>query len=231
LSRKKRGNGEGNIYRRKDGLWVGQYRIGSDEGPKTRYVYSKKRAEVAKRLASAIAERDKGLVCDSQSLTLEGYLSGWLESVEGTIGPRTYERYEQSCRLQINPLLGRTRLDGLKAVQLQGLYRKKQDSGLSPRTVQIIHATLHKALDQGVKWRLIPANVAKSATPPRVRNKEIRPLNQDQARKLWESARERTRSPVRPRHHHGDEAGRTPRPEVGRCRSRTGDPRGQQDHS
>ena len=40
-----------------------------------------------------------------------------------------------------------------------------------------------------MKWRLIPANVAKSATPPRVRNKEIRPLNPDQARKLRESVK------------------------------------------
>ncbi len=48
----------------------------TDEGPKTKYVYSKKRAEVAKRLTSAIAERDKGLVFDSKSLTLEVYLSG-----------------------------------------------------------------------------------------------------------------------------------------------------------
>ena len=112
-----------------------------------------------------------------------------LVSVEGTIGPRTYERYEQSCRLHINPLLGRTRLDGLKAVQLQGLYRKKLGSGLSPKTVQIIHASLHKALDQGVKWQLIPTNVAKLATPPRIRNKEIKPLNPDQVRKLRGSAK------------------------------------------
>jgi integrase len=94
LSRKKRGNGEGPVYRRKDGLWVGQYGTETDEGPKTKYVYSKKRAEVAKRLTSAIAERDKGLVFDSKSLTLEGYLSGWLVSVAGTIGPRAYQRYE-----------------------------------------------------------------------------------------------------------------------------------------
>ena len=55
--------------------------------------------------------------------------------------------------------------------------------------MQIIHATLHKALEQGVKWRLIPTNVAKSATPPRVRKKEIKPLNPDQTRKLRESAK------------------------------------------
>lgn len=33
---KKRGNGEGSIYRRKDGRWVGQYKVHTAQGPKYR---------------------------------------------------------------------------------------------------------------------------------------------------------------------------------------------------
>ena len=36
---KKRGNGEGSVYRRKDGLWVVQYVIKIPDGTKTRYWY------------------------------------------------------------------------------------------------------------------------------------------------------------------------------------------------
>jgi hypothetical protein len=32
---KKRGNGEGSVYRREDGLWVGQYKIRTRNGTKT----------------------------------------------------------------------------------------------------------------------------------------------------------------------------------------------------
>ena len=39
---RRRGRGEGSIYRRKDGRWVGQYEIGG----KRRYVYGKTRKEV-----------------------------------------------------------------------------------------------------------------------------------------------------------------------------------------
>lgn len=46
-------------------------------------------------------------------------------------------------------------------------------------TVQYIHATLHKALKQGVRWRLAPRNVAEAAVPPKVQNKEIRVLSPD----------------------------------------------------
>ena len=88
----RRGKGEGSVYQRKDGLWVGQYKVETPNGIKRRYIYSKYRKEAATKLAAAIAERDKGIVFDSGSLPLEGYLSRWLQSVEGTIRPRAYER-------------------------------------------------------------------------------------------------------------------------------------------
>ncbi|MGH3087563.1 MAG: hypothetical protein ACRDSJ_09630 [Rubrobacteraceae bacterium] len=46
-----RGNGEGSIYRRKDGRWVGQYLIHTSKGPKYRYIYGKTRQAVSERLS------------------------------------------------------------------------------------------------------------------------------------------------------------------------------------
>ena len=43
---KKRGNGEGSIYRRTDGRWVGQYLVHTAKGPKYRYLYGKTRIEL-----------------------------------------------------------------------------------------------------------------------------------------------------------------------------------------
>jgi len=71
---KKRGNGEGSVYRRKDGLWVGQYKIRTHDGPKTKYIYSKTRKGAASKLAGALAEGDSGLVYDCRSLTVGDYL-------------------------------------------------------------------------------------------------------------------------------------------------------------
>lgn len=53
--RKRRGKGEGSIYRRGDGRWVGQYEVNG----KRRYVSGKTRAEVTKKLTKAIAERSE----------------------------------------------------------------------------------------------------------------------------------------------------------------------------
>jgi hypothetical protein len=61
----RRGRGEGSIYRRKDGRWVGQYDLCTDIGKKTKYIYGKTRKEVAAKLAKAMADRHQlGRVVD-----------------------------------------------------------------------------------------------------------------------------------------------------------------------
>jgi integrase len=74
----KRGNGEGSIYRRTDGRWVGQYLVHTANGAKYRYLYGKTRQAVAVKLTKAMADRDGGLIFDAGKVTLGGYLDRWL---------------------------------------------------------------------------------------------------------------------------------------------------------
>jgi site-specific recombinase XerC len=76
--------------------------------------------------------------------------------------------------------IGRHKLDKLNAMQVQTMYRQKLDSGLSARTVEIVHTTLHKALKQAVRWLMVPRNIAEAVTPPRPATPEIKPLTQEQ---------------------------------------------------
>jgi integrase len=147
----KRGNGEGSIYRRKVGRWVGQFTAQAATGQKRQYVYGKTRAEVAAKLAKAIADRDVGLRFDAGKLTVLEYLTAWLnDSVRGSVRPGTYRRYEQLCRGHIIPALGRMKLAALSPAHIQQFYKAKLDADLSPRTVQYLHATLHRALGRAV---------------------------------------------------------------------------------
>jgi hypothetical protein len=175
---KGRGNGEGSVYRRKDGLWVGQYKIQTPSGTKTKYIYSKTRKQASTKLARAIADRDSGYVFHFESLTVGQYLGRWLDAIRGTVRERTWRRSEEIVRIHLLASLGTTRLDKLNALQLQTLYSSKLDSGLSPRTVRMIHAILHKALKQAVQWSLIPRNITEAVNPPREQKKEIKPLSE-----------------------------------------------------
>jgi hypothetical protein len=57
---KRKGKGEGSIYRRKDGLWVGQNTTHSESEKKAKHIYGKTRKVVATKLAKAIADHFQG---------------------------------------------------------------------------------------------------------------------------------------------------------------------------
>ena len=185
----RRGNGEGTITRRKDGRWEARYIIETANGPKRKVLYGKTRAEVAGKLAKAVADRNGGLTYEGGSTTVSEYLQGWLtDAVRDTVRQRTYERYEQIVRVHLVPAWRRKKLKNLTPADVRRLYREKLDSGLAPRTVQYIHTTLHKALKQAVADGLIPRNVSEAVKSPRPAKKEIKPLSPDQARAFLQAA-------------------------------------------
>ena len=60
--RRTRGQGEGSIYQRQDGLWVAAVNLGWKGGKRDRkYYYGKTRAEVAEKLNDALHDRQRGL--------------------------------------------------------------------------------------------------------------------------------------------------------------------------
>jgi integrase len=64
----RRGDGEGSITRRKDGLYMARYTVQSATGKKRKAHYGKTRQEVAEKLTRAMADRDGGLVFDTDNL-------------------------------------------------------------------------------------------------------------------------------------------------------------------
>ncbi len=66
---KKRGNGEGTIYRRPDGRWCTQVTVYVNGRRKRPTLYGKTRKEVAGKLAKATSDRDGGMVYDAGKLT------------------------------------------------------------------------------------------------------------------------------------------------------------------
>ena len=111
-----------------------------------------------------------------------------MDSVLDTVRPTTYERYEQIVRIHLRPALGGLKLKNLTPAHVRGLYREKLQAGLSPRTVQYIHITLHKALNQAVQDGLIPRNATEAVKAPQVRRQEIRPLSAEQVKVFLETA-------------------------------------------
>lgn len=187
---KRRGNGEGYIGKRKDGRWEGKYTVQTSAGPKRKSVFGKTRAEVAKKLARAIADAEGRIFTEERDLTVGEYLDRWLKDVvEGAVRPSTFGRDKSLVNNHAQPALGHIKLKNLTALHLQGFYRDRLDWGLSGSSVQKIHHVLHKALSQAARWNLISRNPADAASAPRPNPKPMRPLSEDEARRLLSAAR------------------------------------------
>lgn len=182
----KKANGDGTIYRRKDGRWCASVSLGNG---RRKHFLNKDRDVVARQLRAALAEQDRGLPVTNGRDSVEQYLESWLASARPALRERTWERYEQYVRLHVNPTLGRMRLDKLTPQQLQRLYAERLAAGSSSTTVHHLHATIHKALKQAVRWNLVSRNVADFVDPPRISVREMATLSDTQVRTLLDAAR------------------------------------------
>jgi integrase len=183
VSRQRRGHGEGSIYRRPDGRWTATIDLGWQGGKRRRkFLYGKTRVEVAQKLAVALKAHRDGEVFGDERTTVEQFLRAWLHSVEPSLGPRTWIRYEQLIRRQAVPHIGKVRLTRLGARQLDQLYGELVRAGLSPTTVVQLHRILHHALRDAMRWNLVARNATELVTPPRKARHDFVTFTPDQAR-------------------------------------------------
>src|SRR5215203_4010163 len=186
----KRGNGEGSITRRKDGLYMARYTVEAATGAKRKSVYAKTRKEAAEKLTAAMADASKGIIADGGPKTVGAFLTSWLEnSVRGSVRKSTYDRNESLCRVHLIPASGRKKLKTLSAADVAGFYRSRLDSGCSAASVHKMHETLHKALKQAVRWGYMTKNPTDDVDAPRVHTEEVHPLTRDEARRFLNSVR------------------------------------------
>ncbi|HBK69856.1 MAG TPA: site-specific integrase [Firmicutes bacterium] len=185
--KKRRGNGEGTIFQRKeDKLWVGQAVIGYNPltgKPKRKTVYGKTRAEAAKKLAKISVLVAEGNYTDTD-LTVQEWLNTWLKDyMINALRPKTYDSYEKTIQLHINPQIGKVKLKDLTTDRIQKLYNQKFKNGrvdgkggLAPRSVERIHTVLNGALEQAVITRKIGFNPSNGTILPIKIQKEVRAL-------------------------------------------------------
>ena len=183
---KKRGHGEGSVYKRKDGFWTAQVTV---QG-KQIYKYFKTQRDALDWVHETRTQIKSGVSVRAASITLQGYLDEWLVAHKSAVRPKTIYQYSQIVRQHIVPVLGKIKLKDLNPNHIQSLYNFKIESGVSKRSVVLIHSILHKALNQAMKWELIGRNPAQAVTRPKVARKEMKTLTDSQARTFLSAAKE-----------------------------------------
>ena len=175
---RKRGQGEGSVFKRKDGLWVAQVTIQGNHVTK----YHKTQREARDWLQLTLSQVQKGMSFTAARTTLKEYLEEWLITFKSSVRPKTITQYSQIVRQHIIPNLGKIKLKDLRPDQIQLLYNAKLKAGVSTRTVLLIHAVLHRSLEMALKWGLIGRNPVDVVSRPKYRHQEMRTLTDDQVR-------------------------------------------------
>lgn len=180
---KKNAQGAGSIRKRADGRWEARFTTGLDpvSGKQVqKSVYGRTQKEVREKLTQITTELDNGTYMEPSKDTLSEWLDTWLETyVKYSVKPYTMDAYQRSCNNYIKPALGSVKLAALNAPQIQRFYNGLlTEKKLSPKTVRNIHGVFHKALGQAVKLGMIRSNPTVLCNLPKVRRKEIHPMEQ-----------------------------------------------------
>ena len=189
-SDKRRPRGDGAVYRRLDGRWIGQINLGWQDGRRVRKsVQGATEKEVRDRVKAVIRTADDGAPPPTRSPRLSEFLSRWLASVKPALRSSTYVSYEGTVRLHIVPEIGHVPIDKLSVDHVSRLIaRKEADSRLSSRSARYVLAVLRNALNKAVRWGLVARNVANLVDAPRVPYKDVRVLSPAETKRLLEAA-------------------------------------------
>jgi integrase len=183
----RRTKGDGALYKRADGMWLGRVELPRGDGNKRRYktVSSKDRNVAIRELKKLRSEIDAGRIPVTGSTTVQKWLEHWIEKIHGPkLRPGSKDDYARTIRLHINPHIGSRRLDKLTPAHI----RNMQTAIESSRTAQLAHIILQRALKDAVREGLLGRNVAEVTDKPRHVTQEREPLSADQAKQLLRSA-------------------------------------------
>lgn len=190
MAKKKRATGEGNIYQREDGRWVGRLSLGKDSGGnrQRKVVYGKTQAEVLSKLDSMREQRNTSPKSLLGKDTLGAYLKRWLENdVEVNSAANTHVEYEMTVRLYVNPYLSAEKLTALDAESLVSWQARMSRDGHSANTRLRGVRVLRNALNKAVRLQLIRSNPMMAVDKPKVSRQQRVPLERDECFKLFDA--------------------------------------------
>ena len=191
IRKRRRVNGEGSVYKRGDGYWVGAVDVSTTSGARKRVVvYGKTLAEARDKLSKVQQDMRSGIPVPDKVWKLGPYLDYWLENfVKRNRRPATYNLYEMIVRLYLKPGLGSRKLTSLTVPVVQEFLNRRLQVGDSIRKVQIMRTVLSAALTRAVREELIVRNVARLVELPQWQRGRIRPWAADEARAFLVAAR------------------------------------------
>ena len=184
-TKSRRGRGEGSMYQRADGYYVGVVDLGWHNGKHIRKTVSGKTKAIAvakfKKLQEEIS-KGGGLSTD---VNVEKWLTHWFETIASErVRERTLQGYKSYLDTWLIPYLGNYRLSKLNEDHVRSLYRVMKEEGKSDATRRQAHAILRRSLVVAMREGRIQRNPAANIDAPKVPVNHRLPLTLVQAKQV-----------------------------------------------
>lgn len=168
----RRTKGDGGLFQRADGMWIGRIELPPDADGKRRrkQVSSKDFAAASVELRKLRNAVDEGRIAYTANTTVGKWLETWITDIHPRrqVRPTTLDDYDAIIRNHIKPAIGAKRLDKLAPKDVRAMHNK-----IGPRrTAVVAHVVLQKALDDAIREQLITKNVAKLVDKPRYKKQK-----------------------------------------------------------
>lgn len=201
---KKKQQGDGSVFLRKDGRWEGRIVVGYKENgyPQTKSVTAQTQTECKEKLAKLREEYGRRSERLKPEMMFGDWIDFWYQNFsKPKLRQTTQECYEDRIYTHIIPSIGQIPLNKLTQNDMQQFYAKLKKNGrkkhidlfgpgLSDRMVRSCHTTCRTALEKAVAEGLIRTNPAKGCKLPPKKAKEMQILTQPEILRFLTQAKE-----------------------------------------
>lgn len=157
------------IKKRKDGYYEQKITVSTNV---RRSVYGATPTEVRRKARELIAEAARYDISNVKKMTLEAYMTHWLEEVKKPeLKPSSYDRVEQSLKYQIFPAIGHIQINALTSNDVQRMINTII-SEKSYSTAKKAYNNLNACMELGVQRGEILKNPVKGVKLPSSKTKE-----------------------------------------------------------
>lgn len=196
-------NGMGSIRKRSNGSYEVRYTEVFDLSGKQiqRSKSFKTEREANEFRVKTLNQINEGTYVSPNKMPFKEWATFYLNYHTSSLKELTKKSYEDRLRLHIIPALGNIKLCKLThpAVQvfIDSLGRKTEThKALAPKTIYCIHGVLHTVLDKAVGLGYLAKNPADGITLPKLKQIEIKTLNDSQTVELLKAIKDDTYNQV-----------------------------------
>jgi integrase len=185
MASKRRGNGEGSIYRRADGKWVANLTVAVKGQKQVRVRRICKTRSFAAEALEKLKTEYRGITSVDGRSKLADWLPVWIAgTVSSSAAANTIESYRYAATNHIAPHLGDRSIIGLTASEVEQWIAELKRNQIGGRTIQNAFTVLRKAMGDAVRLGLRNDNPCKVVAKPQHESEAVFPFEVIEVKRL-----------------------------------------------